>query len=192
MKKFSDLQCVITTVALVLSTTMAVLAGPFEDSVDAWNAGEYATALRLLRPLAEKGNVRAEFLMGFAYHNGRGVPEDDAEAVKWYRRAADKGDDIAQYNVGFMYQNSPGVPRDIVLAYMWLHLAATRGHLGAAQDRDRLAESMTPAQIEKGATTGAELETKIARKRGGLICRRCCSYKSSISVIQRFMNDATL
>jgi TPR repeat protein len=113
------------------------------------SAGDYATALRLLRPLAEKGNVRAEFLMRFAYHNGRGVPEDDAEAVKWYRRAADKGDNIAQYNVGFMYQNSPGVPRDIVLAYMWLHLAATRGHLGAAQDRDRLAESMTPAQIEK-------------------------------------------
>ena len=32
-----------------------------------------------------------------------GVPEDDAEAVKWFRKAADQGDAHAQYNVGVMY-----------------------------------------------------------------------------------------
>ena len=39
------------------------------------------------------------------YDNGRGVPQDDAEAVRWYRLAAEQGDAKAQYNLGEMYSN---------------------------------------------------------------------------------------
>jgi uncharacterized protein len=123
------------------------LADPFEEGVAAWNRRDYASALQLFRPLAERGNIRAEALLGFSYESGLGVPQDYVEAAKWYRRAADTGDDIAQYNIGIMHQNGQGVPRDLVMAYMWLDLAAMRGHRGAAMDRDRLAESMTAAQI---------------------------------------------
>ena len=41
---------------------------------------------------AEKGNAPAQFNLGLMYDNGRGVPKDEAEAVKWYRKAADQGD----------------------------------------------------------------------------------------------------
>ena len=46
------------------------------------------------------------------YANGEGVPEDDAEAVRWYRLAADQGHAGAQYNLGVMYANGEGVVED--------------------------------------------------------------------------------
>jgi hypothetical protein len=38
----------------------AAVAGPFEDGVAAYQRGDYATALQLLRPLAERGNAEAQ------------------------------------------------------------------------------------------------------------------------------------
>ena len=62
----------------------------------------------------------------------KGVPENDAEAVKWFRKAADQGKANAQYNLGNMYANGKGVPenntRAIVafeggsFAYSWISL----------------------------------------------------------------------
>tara|TARA_B110000116_G_scaffold260112_1_gene262885 strand:+ start:972 stop:1109 length:138 start_codon:yes stop_codon:yes gene_type:complete len=44
----------------------------------------------------------ARFNLGFRYATGRGVSQDDAEAVRWYRLAADQGDADAQFNFGFL------------------------------------------------------------------------------------------
>ena len=71
--------------------TGGAAAGPFEDGVAAYKRGDYATALRLLRPLAAQGNAAAQYLLGLMYGRGDGVPQDDAEAVKWYRLAAEQG-----------------------------------------------------------------------------------------------------
>jgi TPR repeat protein len=65
------------------------------------------------------------------YDTGAGVPEDDAEAVKWYRLAADQGNAKAQYNLGFMYDTGGGVPEDDTEAVKWYRLAADQGHTGA-------------------------------------------------------------
>ena len=40
--------------------------------------------------LAEQGYADAQFNLGSMYRKGEGVPENDAEAVKWYRKAADQ------------------------------------------------------------------------------------------------------
>ena len=56
-------------------------AGPLEDGVAASRSGDFATALRLLRPLAEEGNATAQLNLGFMYNLGRSVPEDLAAAV---------------------------------------------------------------------------------------------------------------
>ena len=57
----------------------------------AWKRGDYATALREFRPLAEQGNAKAQNELGLMYDKGRGVPQDNAEAAKWYRMAAVQG-----------------------------------------------------------------------------------------------------
>ena len=56
-------------------------------------------------PLAEQGDAEAQISLGIMYDYGRGVPEDDTEAVKWYRKAAEQGVAKAQYNLGVMYTN---------------------------------------------------------------------------------------
>ena len=41
-----------------------------------------------LRARAEQGDASAQFNLGVRYADGEGVPQDDAEAVRWYRLAA--------------------------------------------------------------------------------------------------------
>ena len=65
------------------------------------------------------------------YANGEGVPEDDAEAVRWYRLAADQGHAYAQHNLGWMYDNGEGVVEDDAEAVRWYRLAADQGHADA-------------------------------------------------------------
>ncbi|MDA0740161.1 MAG: tetratricopeptide repeat protein, partial [Nitrospirae bacterium] len=84
----------------------------YQAGVDAYERGDYETALKEWRPLADQGNATAQLNLGFMYDNGQGVPQDDQEAVKWFRRAAEQGDADAQYNLGLMYRTGQGVPQD--------------------------------------------------------------------------------
>ena len=102
----------VLAVGLVGAIAGAALAGPFEDAVVAHGRGDYATAERLFRLLAEQGNAAAQFNLGVMYNDGRGVPQNDAEAVKWFRKAADQGAAPAQFNLGNMYNDGRGVPQN--------------------------------------------------------------------------------
>jgi TPR repeat protein len=62
------------------------------------------------------------------YHDGQGVPQNDAEALKWYRLAADQGNAQAQANLGIMYEKGQGVPRNAAEAMRWYRLAADLGN----------------------------------------------------------------
>ena len=96
--------------AAVISVVMlatSAFAQDWDKGLDAYNAGDYATALQEFRPLAEQGHAQAQFNLGLMYDNGKGVPQDYAEAVKWYRLAAEQGYAYAQFNLGVMYYNAP-------------------------------------------------------------------------------------
>ena len=131
-------------------TALADKASDLSDGLSAYRRHDYVAALRLLQPLADQGNAAAQFSVGLMYAHGQGVPRDDALAVKWYRLAADQGHALAQNNLGVMYANGRGVSKDAVLAYRWLNLAAAQGQADAAKNRDRVAKTMTPAQIAEG------------------------------------------
>src|SRR5262245_2741195 len=77
----------VVLVALVF-VVLAVQAGSLEDGAAAYKSGDYATALRLLSPLAKGGNARAQTTLADMYREGNGVPQDETEAAQWYRRAA--------------------------------------------------------------------------------------------------------
>ena len=84
-------------------------------------------AFEMTKRLAESGNPNAQFKLGVMYANGEGVPENDAEAVKWFRLAADQGDTGAQSNLGFMYASGRGVQENDAEAVKWYRLAAEQG-----------------------------------------------------------------
>jgi hypothetical protein len=102
-----------------------------QDGIAAIIRGDYATAFRLLRPLADQGNGAAQNLVGTMYGNGWGVAENDAEALKWFRKAADQGNADAQYSLGQIYQNGWGVQKDFAEAKKWYLRAANQGNPAA-------------------------------------------------------------
>ena len=127
------LKCAAATVILFLCSPAPVVAGPFEDAAAAYNKGDYATALRLLRPLAHQGDAAARYNLGLMYAAGQGVPQDYAEAVKWYRLAANQGYAYAQYNLGLVYgegKDEP-IPQNETEAIKWYRLAANQGQARA-------------------------------------------------------------
>jgi len=67
-----------------------------EDGFDAFKRGDYKTAYKLLLPLAEQGNAKAQFNLGRMYVGGKGVPQDNILALESYKRAASNGHDTAK------------------------------------------------------------------------------------------------
>ena len=101
-----------------------------DQNDDAWaavHAGDYATAINILKPLAEQGDAGAQNSLGAMYANGQGVPQDYAVAVKWCRKAAEQGFAKAQHNLGILYTEGQGVPQDYAEALKWYHKAAEQG-----------------------------------------------------------------
>jgi TPR repeat protein len=157
----------LTGVVLTVILTTGARAGPLEDGDAAYERGDYATAVRLWRPLAEQGNPEAQFILGQMYNTGRGVSQDHAEAVKWYRRAAEQGDVLSQAVLGAMYGGEEGVPPDYVQSYMWSNLAASRASTQedrnmALEMRNIVESKMTPEQIAEAQRLAREWKPKMA------------------------------
>jgi hypothetical protein len=106
---------------LLLATKLA-WAGPFEDGIAAFEQQDYAAALTLWLPLAERGDRAAQFNLGVLYEKGLGVPQDAKQAAKWYLLAAQQGDTQAQYNMGVLHQTGTGLAQDLDEARKWYRL----------------------------------------------------------------------
>ncbi len=146
-------------VGLALMLAAPVLAD-FKAVVDAAKRGDYDTAVKEFRPLADQGIAGAQYNLGLMYHKGQGVPQDYQEAAQWCRLAAEQGYAGAQVLLGTMYHLGQGVPRDDTLAHMWLALAAAQGIEFAVKWRDLFEESMTPAQLAEAQRLAREWTPK--------------------------------
>jgi V8-like Glu-specific endopeptidase len=112
---------------LVLGLAGPATAAELDDAVTAAHSGDYATALRRLNPLAEKGDARAQFDIGFMHAYGWGFQRNSAEAITWYRKAADQGLEVAQHFLGLAYVNGEGVRPDDAEAARWFARAGAQG-----------------------------------------------------------------
>jgi uncharacterized protein len=113
---------------LLLPARLTVSVGDADAGYAAYEKGNYETASKLLRPLAEQGDARAQSTLGLLYYRGRGVQKDDAEALRWFRLAAGRGNAVAEFNLGLMYADGHGVPQNHDEAAKWYRLAADQGH----------------------------------------------------------------
>jgi len=112
---------------VLLALSGLAVAGPLEGAEAAYKRGDYATALRLFRPLAEQGNASAQSSLGFMYEYAQGVPQDYVAAAKWHRLAAQQGNALSQTRLGFIYQFGNGVPQNYAEAANWFRRAADQG-----------------------------------------------------------------
>jgi hypothetical protein len=82
--------------------------------------------LGVYRLAAEQGHAEAQFNLGFCFANGKGVAQDEAEAVRYFRLAAEQGYADAQFNLGCCFANGKGVAQDEAEAVRFYRLAAAQ------------------------------------------------------------------
>ena len=115
----------------LIGSTGAVWAQDFNKGLKAAQSGDFATALKEWKPLAEHGYAAAQNNLGLMYKRGDGVTQDYAEALKWYRKAAEQGYVFAQFFLGEKYRLGDGVTEDYAEALKWYRKAAEQGDADA-------------------------------------------------------------
>ena len=101
------------------------------DAPEAYRRGDYSTALKEWRQLAGQGDAEAQLSLGYMYYEGKGVPQNFAEAVMWHRMAAEQGYAEAQLSLGFMYYEGKAVPQNYAEAVRWFRKSAEQGDVAA-------------------------------------------------------------
>lgn len=119
------LSAIVTAVPLILSS--GVWGADFAKGQDAYNSGNYETAIMEWQPIAQEGDAGGQFGMGLLYANGFGVALDDDQAINWYLAAAEQGHAEAQCNLAVMHANGWGVPQSFDEAFKWYALSAEQG-----------------------------------------------------------------
>ncbi len=119
---------ILTLVTAVALSLPAPAWATFEEGLHANQRGDYASAMKAWRPLAEQGDPRAQAGLGMLYHFGLGVAQDDQEAARWHRRAAEQGFALGQYALGELFEAGLGVKQDYQEAVLWYRLAAEQGN----------------------------------------------------------------
>jgi clan AA aspartic protease (TIGR02281 family) len=183
------LRATLTALLVLVAMARAAVSGPFEDATAAYQRGDYATAYRLVRPLADQGNAGAQISLGLMYSKGEGVPQNYTEAMKWFRLAADQGVPEAQFTLGRMYHDGEGVPLDYAEATKWYRKAADQGfalaqsNLGIDYAKGR-GVPQDLAEAEKWFRKGAEQGIAFAQDNLGIL------YASGQGVPQDFAEAA--
>lgn len=121
---------------LLLSSNNILAASSWNKSNDkihknaekAMSEGNFAIAYCLWEPLAQEGNSKAQFNIGWMYHNGYGLAINDSTALSWWLKSAEQGNTDAFYTLADLYLAGFGVDKDKDVAMGWYIAAAERGH----------------------------------------------------------------
>jgi TPR repeat protein len=89
--------------------------------------GQKREAREWIQTGAEEGNPEAQYLLGVAYYQGDGVPQDYTKSFEWIHRSAEEGNVAAQGYLGGLYRSGLGTPPDIDEALRWYRTAAEGG-----------------------------------------------------------------
>ena len=125
----NPLRPILIAIALSLAIVAPASAQNFQRGNEAYERGDFATALREWRPLADMGSAPLQALVADIYVKRK----DYVNAARYHRMAAEQGRHISQEKLGIHYLLGWGVPKDFVLAYMWTNLAAAQGSDDATQ-----------------------------------------------------------
>ena len=121
--------------ALLVSQSLYAQGRPaaFEQGMQALQAGNYAEAYCLWRPLADQGYAEAQYHLGWLYANGNGLAVDIGRALAFWGAAAKQGHADAQFAVALAYTTGEGMDKDLTQAVDWYLEAARQGHEDARE-----------------------------------------------------------
>lgn len=76
---------------------------------------------------AKKGDEKAQYVIGYMYHKGKGVPKNYVKAADWYKKAAEHKNIKALNNLAYLYQKGRGVEQNLKKAEELLLESAKQG-----------------------------------------------------------------
>ena len=147
-------------VVFSMGMTGSVFAQDFQKGLKAYDAKDYAAALKEFRILAERGHAGAQHKLGWMYLGGFGVLKDVKESVFWVRKAAEQGDAEAQASLAMAYEFGHGVIKDNVYTHAWYNIASANGYMEASIERNEIEKKMTAAEIAKAQELARECVKK--------------------------------
>ena len=138
--KISRLMIVILALSLS-SVAPPAHADSWKEATKAYAQKRYAAAMKMFRPLAEKGHAAAQYQVALMHKMGLGVP-------KWSRLAAKQGNTQAQLLLGSLYYTKEGSESpDVLKAYMWYEVAAAQGNPEAQKEVATIGKELSPQQL---------------------------------------------
>jgi len=125
----------IATIAAVFLTWLTIWYLSDQVAIEEKAAREtaYLAQFKVMKPRAEKGEAKAQYIIARLYHEGKGVGKNLKAAARLYTKAADKGHASASARLGSMYEKGEGVKKDVFKAIEWYRLAAVLGGNADAQ-----------------------------------------------------------
>ena len=136
-------------------------AADFDKGMEAFNKGDYETAINELKPSAQNGDVKAQFNLAKIYSSRKTSSQDQNEAIKWYTKAAEQKHAFSQYTLGQIYAQEQNMSKSYVQSYAWYNLALSQGNETARKGRDGVMMKMTPTQVSEGQALYQENYKKI-------------------------------
>ncbi|MDB6134728.1 MAG: hypothetical protein JWM59_2971 [Verrucomicrobiales bacterium] len=122
-----------TTTTILLTTLLAVtphILTHAQPDAAAGTATAIATAatdrLKELTAKAGQGDTAAQLELAVMLRDGKGVPKDDAEALRWAHRAADAGNEDAMDFIGAAYLRGSALQGNPVIAFGYFKAAAEK------------------------------------------------------------------
>jgi len=101
------------------------------SGIAAFEGKHFASAAKLLSPLADQGIADAQYRMAIMAQNGLGMTVNELLAYKYMKGAAEQGFALAQHGLGFMYMEGECVDKNGPRAVEWYTKAADQGMVGA-------------------------------------------------------------
>lgn len=119
-----------TRITVILAAVLSFMAftplaaQDLQKGFDAYQAGDYATAIQEWTPLAKAGDALAQYNLGLLYNTGRGVPKDNVMAYMWYSVSEANGSiisaaltkDISQNMILKSIRKAQGMARDCMMS----------------------------------------------------------------------------
>ena len=131
---------------LLLLASGLASAGPWEEGYTAYQRKDYTTAVAKWRQVADKGNAKAQSLMGQMYFYGQGVKQDYPQAISWLNLAAAQGEPKAHFRLGSMHENAQGFTQNNLMAAVSYTMAAELGHPEASEALKRVSAELSPKE----------------------------------------------
>ena len=121
-----------------------------KDSLEDEEEPERGASIEWLSREASDGNPKAQYELGKAYRDGRGIDKDQETAARWFLAAAEQDYAKAQRHLGTFFARGDGIAQDTVAAIMWLTLASHHGLVTAETTLQTILRAATPEERLEG------------------------------------------